>query len=229
MTRTRTSSPSKPSSPSARSRRSDRKAPRTSTRHGRRCSRASKPSVSRSRPSPPCASRRRTAAPGSGFLEAEQANQAGLLAKLTAERDRLRSAASAEQGRLTELEANIESLRAERDQLTSSLSALRTRLTAAAGNLTATEQTLAERQQALAERDVTLEAQRGQLAGLAEDVKGPRGHDYPLERRAAGGSGAIAGRGHRAVEGGGAGVRRTRGSARRTDQVPDRGAPAAGG
>jgi chemotaxis protein MotB len=105
-------------------------------------------------------------------LEAEQNSQAGLLANLTAERDRLRREASAEQGRVTDLEANIESLHIERDQLTGSLSALRTRLTSAAGDLAATEQTLAEREQALAARNATLEAQRSQLAALAEDVKG---------------------------------------------------------
>ncbi len=104
-------------------------------------------------------------------LEAEQRSQAGLLANLTAERDRLRREALADEGRVVELEANLESLRAERDQLTVSLGALRTRLTAAAGNLAATEQTLAEREQALAERNATLDAQRGQLANLSEDVK----------------------------------------------------------
>ena len=104
-------------------------------------------------------------------LEADQRSQASLLANLTAERDRLRREALAEDGRLAELEGNIEGLRAERDQLTTSLSALRTRLTAAAGTLAATEQTLAEREQALAERNATLEAQRGQLASLTEDVK----------------------------------------------------------
>lgn len=105
-------------------------------------------------------------------LEAEQNSQASLLANLTGERDRLRREATAEQGRLTDLEASLESLRAERDQLTSSLSALRTRLTAATGNLTATEQTLTEREQALAARDAALEAQRGKVAALTEDVKG---------------------------------------------------------
>jgi len=104
-------------------------------------------------------------------LEAEQRSQADQLANLTAERDRLRHEASAQDGRLTEMEANIETLRGERDQLTTSIGALRTRLTAAAGNLAAIEQTLADREQALAERTATLEAQRHQLASLTEDVK----------------------------------------------------------
>ena len=104
-------------------------------------------------------------------LEAEQHSQADQLANLTADRDRLRHEASARDGRLTEMEANVETLRGERDQLTTSISALRTRLTAAAGNLAATEQTLADREQTLAERTATLEAQRSQLASLTEDVK----------------------------------------------------------
>jgi chemotaxis protein MotB len=104
-------------------------------------------------------------------LEAAQRSQVDQLANLTAERDRLRREASAEDGRRAELEANIESLRSERDQLTTSLGTLRTRLSAAAGNLAATEQTLAEREQVLAERNATLEGQRNQLASLAEDVK----------------------------------------------------------
>ena len=104
-------------------------------------------------------------------LEAEQRSQADQLANLTAERDRLRHEASAQDGRLTEMEANVETLRGERDQLTTSISALRTRLTAAARNLAATEQTLADREQALAERTATLKAQRGQLASLTEEVK----------------------------------------------------------
>jgi chemotaxis protein MotB len=104
-------------------------------------------------------------------LEAEQRSQVDQLANLTAERDRLRREATAEDGRRAELEANIESLRAERDQLTTSLGTLRTRLSAAAGSLAATEQTLADREQALAERNATLEGQRNQLASLAEDVK----------------------------------------------------------
>ncbi len=104
-------------------------------------------------------------------LESEQRSQVDLLANLTAERDRLRREALAEDGRRAELEANIESLRAERDQLATSLGTLRTRLTAAAGNLAATEQTLAEREQALAARNAALEAQRSQLDSLAEDAK----------------------------------------------------------